>query len=215
MKLTDLHNHTIHSYDGNNTCEEIIKNAAANGISTVGICDHQFSVRSNIKFYIEEINELKYKYKNIINVKCGLEIGTRPAPNDLLLSYANMLDYCLFESIDSDTAMDLFEFEQWISLFNIPKGLAHTDIFRLSERYDIDMIEFMKKNNLFWELNTSGNYIYYYDFITNKKKQDIISSSKITISIGSDTHWTHDFNISKLKSAHELIKKLKNPLLFT
>lgn len=214
MKLTDLHNHTVNSYDGSNTPEEVIKNAIANNIVTIGISDHQFSVRSGLKSYIQEIHDLKEKYKGIIDIKCGLEIGTRPAPDDLILSYVNQLDYCLFESIDTDTAMDLYEFEQWTSMFNIPKGLAHTDIFRLSEKYDINMIEFMKKNNLFWEINTSGNYIYYYDFITNIKKQKIISESGLTLSIGSDTHWIHDFNISKLKSAHKLIYELKNPILF-
>lgn len=40
MKITDIHNHTKYSYDGSNTCEEIIKNAIANGISVLGISDH-------------------------------------------------------------------------------------------------------------------------------------------------------------------------------
>ena len=215
MKLTDLHNHTTYSYDGTNTCEEIIKNAAANGISTVGICDHQFSLGGLLPSYIEEITTLKEKYKKIIDVKCGLEIGTRPSPNALPLSLVKKLDYCLFESLDNNSAMDLYEFGEWIRLFDIPKGLAHTDIFYLSEKYGIDMIEFMKKNNLFWEINTSGNYPYYYDFITNKDKQNIISKSEISISIGSDTHWINDYNISKIISAHTLIDTLKNRIIFS
>ena len=111
--------------------------------------------------------------------------------------------------------MDIYEFEQWIGLFDIKKGLAHTDIFALSERYGIDILKFMKKNNLFWEINTSGNYPYYYDFITNREKQKAVAESKIPVSIGSDTHWIHDFNISKIISAHELIHKLGNPIIFT
>ena len=214
MILADLHNHTTYSYDGQNSCEEIIKNAIANGIKVVGISDHQFSVRSKIDEYIRELKELKLSYRHLIDVKCGIEIGTRPAPDDLLLSKLNQLDYCLFESLDDKRAMDLYEFEQWISMINIPKGLAHTDIFSLEERYGVDMIEFMKKNKLFWEINTSGNYTYYYDFLTNRQKQQRISNSKITLSVGSDTHWTKDFNISKLKSAHALIYQLENPIIF-
>jgi len=215
MKLTDLHNHTTYSYDGSNSCEEIIKNAAANGISVLGICDHQFSLGARIYGYIEEINSLKKKYEGIIEIKCGIEIGTRPYPDDLILSSLEGLDYCLFESLDSQRAMDIYEFEQWIRLFDIKKGLAHTDIFALSERYGIDILKFMKKNNLFWEINTSGNYPYYYDFITNREKQKAVAESKIPVSIGSDTHWIHDFKPSKIISAHELIHKLGNPIIFT
>ena len=110
MALHDLHNHTKFSYDGSNTPEEIIENALANGIEVVGITDHQFSIKADLGEYIEKINECKEKYSTKIEVLCGLEIGTRPSPNDFLLSYSHLLDYCLFESIDSLAAMDLYEF---------------------------------------------------------------------------------------------------------
>ena len=129
LKLTDLHNHTTFSYDGKNTPEEIIENAVSKGISVVGISDHQFSIGPSLKKYIEKINLLKEKYKDKIEVKCGLEIGTRPSPADLSVTLANKLDFCLFECLDSPAAMDFFEFLEWVKLFNIPKGFAHTDIF--------------------------------------------------------------------------------------
>lgn len=215
MKLTDLHNHTTYSYDGQNSIEEIIKNAISHSIDVVGICDHQFSINEKLPIYIEEVNFYKEKYKDKIEVKCGLEIGTRPNPNNLILSYINMLDYCLFESIDSLCAMDLYEFLEWTRLFKIKKGLAHTDIFSLSDRYQVDMIKIMKEYDLFFEINTSGNYNYYYDFITNPRKQQLISDEKLPLSLGSDTHWIRDFNINKLKSCAELLEKLKNPIIFS
>ncbi len=215
MKFVDLHNHTTFSYDGQNSCEEIIENAMSKGIEVIGICDHQFSIGSDIAEYIITINECKRKYKNRIEVLCGLEIGTRPEPRDLILSSIKNLDYCLFECLDSPVAMDFYEFMEWVKLFDMPKGFAHTDIFSLSERYGIDIIEIMKKNNIFWEINTSGNYNYYYDFITNPEKQKIIKESGITVSIGSDTHWIKDLNVNKLKSCQELIKNLGNPIIFS
>ena len=215
LKLTDLHNHTKYSYDGTNTPEEIIENAFIKGISVVGISDHQFSIGAKLGSYIEHINALKEKYKGKIEVKCGLEIGTRPSPSDLSLSLANSLDYCLFECLDSPAAMDFFVFLEWVKLFNIPKGFAHTDIFELSDRYGTDVLEIMKKNNIFWEINTSGNYSYYYDFITNKEKRATISKSKISLSVGSDTHWTHNYSISKIESAHTLITKMGNHIIFS
>ncbi len=65
------------------------------------------------------------------------------------------------------------------SCLNAKAGLAHTDIFKLGERYGLDIIKILRDNDIFWELNTSGNYIYYYDFLTNEKKQQIIKESGI------------------------------------
>ncbi len=212
--MTDLHNHTIYSYDGTNTPEEIIENAIRFGIRTVGICDHQFTIQNKLNQYISHLQYCKEKYADKINVKIGLEIGTRPAPRDLLASSCNGLDYVLFESLDDSRmrAMDLYEFLEWSRLFTCPKGLAHTDIFALGERYGLDMIKIMKEYNLFWELNTSGNYMYYYDFLTNEKKRRLIKDSKLPITIGSDTHDIAQFRIKQLRSANALIEDLGNPV---
>ncbi len=215
MKITDLHNHTTFSYDGVNSCEEIIENALSKGIDVIGITDHQFSIGSDIGKYIYTVNECKRKYKGKITVLCGLEIGTRPEPRDLILSSIKNIDYCLFECLDSDNAMDFYEFLEWSQLFKMPKGFAHTDIFYLSQKFEIDIIRIMKEHNFFWEINTSGNYNYYYDFLTNPQKQKMISESKIPVSIGSDTHWIKDLNEKKLISCHDLINKLGNPIIFS
>ena len=214
MSLHDLHNHTVFSYDGTNTPEEIIENAMACGIEVVGITDHQFTIKENLKEYIEKINALKEIYRGRIEVLCGLEIGTRPKPDDFLASASGYLDYCLFESIDSMRAMDLYEFLEWTRLFRCPKGLAHTDIFLLEERYGIDILKALKDYNLFWEINTSGNYNYYYDFITNKEKRERVKESGITLSVGSDTHWVGDFSLNKIKSAHNIIEEMENKKVF-
>ena len=217
MKLQDLHNHTTYSYDGVNTPEEIIKNAISKGIDIIGISDHQFSIGNKLSSYIEEINYLKEKYKNEKIVLCGLEIGLRPKPDDLINPNKLNLDYCLFESLDSDRfdTMDIYEFFEWSRLFNIPKGLAHTDIFKLGEKFNIDILSKMKEYGFFWEINTSGNYTYYYDFLTNHQKQQLISKSDIIVSIGSDTHSIRNYNLSKIKSLHLLIEKLKIPIIFS
>lgn len=214
MKITDLHNHTKYSYDGHNSAREIIENAAANKVEVVGITDHQFSIGKNIGGYIEEINALKSEFKDRVTVLCGLEIGTRPAPSDFPPQISGMLDYCLFESLDSGRGMDLYEFLEWKRLFLCPVGLAHTDIFRLSERYKTDMPKLLKREKIFWEINISGNYDYYFDFITNKEKQNAVEKSGITLSIGSDTHWTGDFDKKRLMQAIGLVSRLKNPVAF-
>lgn len=214
MAIIDLHNHTIFSYDGRNTPEEIIENALANGVEKVGITDHQFSIGERFEEYIEKITELKEKYSSKIEVLLGLEIGTRPKPNDFLASNSHLLDYCLFESLDSPVAMDFYEFLEWARLFNCPIGLAHTDIFALGERYRVDIPKIMAENKIFWEINTSGNYSYYYDFLTNREKREIVSKSGMILSVGSDTHWTGDYNIKKIAAANAMIEKMGNPKIF-
>jgi len=212
LKVIDLHNHTKYSYDGQNTAREIIENAAANNVDVIAITDHQFSIGARIGEYIGEINDLKAEFAGKITVLCGLEIGTRPSPNDFPPKISGMLDFCLFESLDSARGMDIYEFLEWKRLFLCPVGLAHTDIFGLSQRYKTDLLKIMKREKIFWEINFSGNYDYYFDFITNKQKQCAVSESGISISVGSDTHWIGDFDKKRLVQANELARRLKNPI---
>jgi histidinol-phosphatase (PHP family) len=78
--LTDFHIHTIFC-DGKNTPEEIVLEAIKKGFSTIGFSGHGYteydkdssmSVENTHK-YIAEINCLKEKYKDKINIFCGLE----------------------------------------------------------------------------------------------------------------------------------------------
>lgn len=208
MLITDLHNHTTYSYDGTDSPERIIENAVRFGLDAVGISDHQFSIREKLGAYLNEIYSLREKYQDKICVLCGLEIGTRPKPDDFLASNSALLDYCLFESLDSLSAMDFYEFLEWSKLFKCPIGFAHTDVFALSKRYGLDILEIMRERNIFWELNISGNYNYYYDFLTNQKKQQAVARSGVFVSIGSDTHNTADFDIKKLRRTVALCEKL-------
>lgn len=214
MALIDLHNHTYYSYDGKNSPEQIIQNAISHGVDIIGITDHQFSIHERLSEYIAHLEYCRNKYKNEIKVLIGLEIGTRPAPNDLLADSCSRFDYVLFESLDDslDRAMDLYEFLEWSRLFKCRKGLAHTDIFRLSEKYRIDLISEMRKYQLFWEINTSGNYPYYYDLLTSDKKRELIKNSGLAVTVGSDTHDICEYRFKQLKRANELLEQLGNPL---
>ena len=96
MPIIDLHNHTTFSYDGKNTPEAIIQNAIAHNVDVIGITDHQFTIRQDLEYYISYLKYCKKKYSGQIQVLLGLEIGTRPAPSDLLASSCAQLDYVLF-----------------------------------------------------------------------------------------------------------------------
>lgn len=76
----DLHTHTTFS-DGKNTIEEMIQKAISLGLDTIGISDHSFTgfntsycMKENaLDEYINTIKRLKEKYKDKINVLCGIE----------------------------------------------------------------------------------------------------------------------------------------------
>ena len=212
--IMDLHNHTVYSYDGSNTPEEIIENAIRSGIEAVGICDHQFTIRRRLDEYIEHILQLKDKYSHKIKIYAGLEIGMAPRPDDLFSSETKGLDYVLFERLDKPNSTDLFEFLAWRHKFSCPVGLAHCDIFKMSEDYGVDMLKMMREENIFWELNTSGNYNYYYDFLTSAKKRDAVKRSGVGVSIGSDTHAVFEFRKKQILRANELCKELALALPF-
>jgi predicted metal-dependent phosphoesterase TrpH len=209
--MMDLHNHTNFSYDGSNTPEEIIEHAIAVGIDTVAVTDHQFSIGSRLDEYILRLEECRERYKKRIRVLIGLEIGTRPVPNDFYASAAKV-DFCLFECIDRG-GMDLFEFFEWRRMFDCAAGLAHTDIFALSERYGIDTAAELKRRGIFWELNSSGNYNYYYDFLTNAKKRRMVKDSGVVMSAGSDTHYIEEFRPHAIRRANAVIAELGNPTI--
>lgn len=213
--MMDLHNHTLWSYDGSNTPEQIIENAISCGFDVIGITDHQFTIENRLDEYIDNISECKEKYKNKITVLAGLEIGMTPPPEGLFASDTKGLDYVLFERLDKNNSMDFYEFLTLRHMYKCPVGLAHCDIFKMSERYGTDIPKILKDEDIFWELNTSGNYDYYYDFLTSDKKREAVRRSGIGVSVGSDTHALFEFRKEQIIRANELVKDLGLPLPFS
>lgn len=212
--LMDLHNHTTFSYDGSNSPEQIIENAINHGFHAVAITDHQFTIKNRLGEYIDRILRCKEKYASKIKVYAGLEIGTCPRPTDIFASDTKELDFVLFESLDRAKATDLYEFLPWRHMFECPVGLAHCDIFKMSEDYNLDMLNLLKKENIFWEINTSGNYNYYYDFLTNEKKRQAVKAAGIGVSVGSDTHALFEYRKEQIVNANILVRELGLPLPF-
>ena len=212
--IMDLHNHTVFSYDGSNTPEEIIEHAILHGFDAVGICDHQFTIKNRLGEYIDYITRCKEKYKKDIKVLVGLEVSMNPAPEDFMTQSTEGLDYILFERLDKFNATDLYDFLELRREFNCPVGLAHCDVFAMSEKYGVDMLEIMRRENIFWELNTSGNYNYYYDFLTNENKRNAVKRSGVGVAVGSDTHAIFEYRKKQIINANKLIREMALPLPF-
>ena len=80
MIKTNFHTHTTYC-DGNDTPEELIKAAIDKGFTSLGFSGHSFFEKDddycmsleNEKKYFYEISMLKEKYKEKINIFCGIE----------------------------------------------------------------------------------------------------------------------------------------------
>ncbi|MBQ6153803.1 MAG: histidinol-phosphatase [Ruminococcus sp.] len=76
----DFHMHTC-LCDGHDTAEDMVLSAIEKGFAAVGISGHSYTFfdesycmsRENVLRYISDINSLKEKYKNQIQVFCGIE----------------------------------------------------------------------------------------------------------------------------------------------
>ena len=83
--LADYHLHCTYSLDGRGTPEEMIKGGIDKGLKAMCFTDHidldyPYDEIWEIDFdsYFKEIRELKEKYRGIINVCIGVEIGMQP-----------------------------------------------------------------------------------------------------------------------------------------
>lgn len=180
--MIDIHNHTIYS-DGEHTPEEIVINAINNGIGTIGISDHHKAFfmekprYKDFRSYVNEINNLKKKYKEKIKILSGIEINInfRSAIDEYIIPYEELqrLDYVLLERIDGLVSFEtqgkhhikLKEIGRIAEKINCKTGLAHTDILKLAEIYSEDkgleygidyVLDIMKKYSIFWEINTQA-----------------------------------------------------------
>ena len=90
----NLHTHTIYC-DGKNTPEEMVEHAISLGFSSIGFSAHSymsFSLSPSLDCgrkneYIREISRLKKKYKDKINLYCGLEFDMCSEKTELNPSY--------------------------------------------------------------------------------------------------------------------------------
>lgn len=80
MILSDLHVHTIFS-DGKNTPEEMVQAAISKGMTKIGFSDHSYTSydesycmsREGTQVYRKAVESLKEKYRDQIEILCGIE----------------------------------------------------------------------------------------------------------------------------------------------
>lgn len=217
QRVFDIHSHTYYSNCGRDNPRDLVETAIRNGLSVLGISDHNYGIGERKEEYRKCIRELAEEYKDRITILCGIEIATMPHLYDIRNSdEINGYDYCLIEHItdpDSVVGDDLFGF---CHKLGIPCGIAHTDLFAYCDDKGYDYKEFfgkMAENGIFWEMNVSFDSIHGYrehkyveDFMNDEDKIDIINKSGVFISVGFDSHRMEDYDGYKVHTMYEFLK---------
>lgn len=231
--IQDLHSHTYYSYCGKDSPEAVIKNAIDKGLDVVGISDHYHGIvmckknfvyesdeekitmhNNALKRYFDHIKLLAEKYKDYIDVWCGVEITTLDLGYTLLPDGVDVsiFDYCLIENFQcEDTTVDnIFDF---VARCGCKKtGFAHMDLPAYIGAKGLDADDFFKKmaeRNIFWEINVNYDSIhgfrehqYAKDFFEDAGLQDLIKKHNVKVSVGFDGHRLEDYDAEKVIAAN-------------
>ena len=242
--IQDLHSHTYYSYCGKDSPEAVIKNAIASGIELMGISDHYYGVVMNrpgvtydsdehrvithnnaLKRYFEHIKTLADKYKDYIEVWCGIEITTVDKGFTLLPDGVDvsMFDYCLIENFQLKESVvdDVLAFAARCGCEKT--GLAHMDLPAYILSKGLNMDEFfrkMKEQNVFWELNVNCDSKHHYrehqyvkDFFADSTLIDAVKKSEIKLSVGFDGHRLEDYDAERVINACNRLETLSVPMI--
>ena len=193
--LQDLHAHTYYSFDCKDTPQKVIETAIANGVTLLGICDHNhgvglgapqrcYGVGTNLNTdygdslnrYFDHITLLKEKYEKKIKILRGIEAATCVGKDNYALpNHADIsfFDFCLVEGLDkTETSIakgDIFTFAKRCGC---PTGIAHTDLFAFLQKQGFEPNAFFRKmaqQGIFWELNVNLDSSHAYkthDYVT-------------------------------------------------
>jgi len=145
--LSNFHTHTSYC-DGKNTPEEVVLCAIDKGFSSIGFSSHGYTpfdlsyCMMDTDGYIKEINSLKEKYKDKIQVYLGIEEDAFSYVNREIFDYLiGSSHYFLingeYHPIDSDS-----------ECFNKCLKLLDDDVIKLSECYYESFCEYILKRSL-------------------------------------------------------------------
>ena len=236
--IQDVHSHTYYSYCGKDSPEALIKKAIESGIQLLGICDHYYGIVMNrpgvsydsdehriithnaaLKRYYEHIKVLADKYKDQIEVWCGVEITTVDKGFTLMPDGVDisMFDYCYIENFyfPGSVVDDVLAFAKRCGCKRT--GIAHMNLPAYLDFHGLDRDEFfkkMKEQNVFWELNVNCDSIHGYSeheyvkrFMASAEQQDIVRRAGLEISVGFDGHRVNEYKGDRVRSACEFIKE--------
>lgn len=210
MKI-DLHNHSTWSRDGSDTLKQLAENAVRSGLDVLGITDHNYWVgRDRLEDYRQSVYALQKEYQGELRILCGLEVSMIRlegiVPKDL-----DPFDYCLFEYYEHVISTE--EMVAFRDKTVCPSGIAHMDLFAMSDKEGIDVAQVWAEHDMFWELNMNLDEIHGYmehsyctEFMNSREQQSHVKACGLELSVGFDTHMLKDYDISRIEKACRFIE---------
>lgn len=213
----DLHSHTYYSNCGRDSLHDLIETAIQNGVSILGISDHNYGIGKRTPEYIREIHAAAEEYKDRIKIVCGIEILTRPHMDVLSIpEVIKQFDYCLIEEIADPVSIVGKNLISYCKGLGILCGVAHTDLFAFCDIYGYDYKWFfsqMAENEIFWEMNVSYDSIHEYrehayvsEFMNNREKIELIKKCGVYVSVGFDSHRCEDYDGFRVHQMYDFLK---------
>ncbi len=244
--IQDLHAHTYYSFCSEDKPEKVVETAILGGIQQLGFCDHNYGVgcartdfcydkgarldadygKTLVRYY-DHMNLVKEKYRNKINILCGIEICTLKSRDSYALPLntdVSFFDFCLIENLDSPFSITDGDLFAYAKRCKCPTGVAHTDLFSFIKSRGEDPYRYfrrMAEDGIFWEMNVNYDSLhsfkshdYVTEFFKNKEQQEIVRKSGVRLSVGFDSHIAREYKATKVQTACKLIKDMGIHLVF-
>ena len=161
--LTNYHTHT-NFCDGNNSAEDVVKTAIEKGFSAIGFSGHGYTsfdlsyCMQSIDSYVSEINRLKEKYKDKIQIYLGIE-------EDMLeIVNRNDFDYILGSSHYIKTNVGILPIDLGHDHFNTLLKAFNGDRLALAKAYYESFTDYV--------LTRKPDIVGHFDLITKYDEKD-------------------------------------------
>ena len=220
--MVDYHMHSILS-DGHDTYEDMINSAISKGLDEIGFTDHvclkpvTWAIRTeDIPVMTEQIQDLKLKYKDQIQIRYGIELDYFPGvenelqeiieriPVDYVIGSVHFIgdwnfdtDQSLYGKWTNDKLYEkYFRIVQQAANSGLFDVIGHIDIikkFRIYPESNQDMlfeetIKIIKASNLVVELNTGGLDRPCAEFTPGLKLLELCYANHVPVTLSSDAH---------------------------
>jgi len=220
--MVDYHMHSILS-DGQNSYEEMIRMAIAKGLDEIGFSDHvclksvDWAIRmEDIPVMTRQIQDLKQKYANQIQIKYGIEVDYFPGyeaelkdliesiPVDYVIGSVHFIgdwnfdvDQSLYGKWSNDKLYEMYLGSvQKAAQSGLFDTIGHIDIIKKFRVYPEtnqdklfeDTIRIIKDHNLVVELNTGGMDRPCAEFMPGTKLLEMCYNHHVPVTLASDAH---------------------------
>ncbi len=220
--LVDYHMHTVLS-DGKDSHEDMILQAIAKGLDEIGFSDHiclkpvDWAMRvEDIPVMTRQIQDLKSKYKDQIQIRYGVEMDYLPEYVDEIRGIIESIpvDYVIGSvhfigdwNFDADQSL----YGKWSNdrlyekYFKLIQKAAQSDLFDIIGHIDIikkfriypetnqdklfdETVKIIKAHNLVVELNTGGFDRPCHEFTPGPRILELCYENQVQVTLSSDAH---------------------------